>query len=242
MISAEEQDRLALAIREVESDTDGEIVLVVAKQADDYRLFPLLWALVFALFIPWPLIWLTQLGAATIFLIQAVSALALSLLFSIPRLRWALIPDAVKRSRAHEAAAHEFMAHGLTRTRHRSGVLIYVARAEHYAEILVDTGIADRVGQDAWKDIVAALIDSIKAGQPATGLLEVDPRCRGDPGDPFAGTIRRQRRTAQQGDRALADDWRNAGFRAKRLRSPLLFAAPRMVLGVWSSNVCSSTT
>jgi putative membrane protein len=172
MISAEEQDRLALAIREVESDTDGEIVLVVAHRADDYRLIPVLWALVAAFFVPWPLIWLTQLGPAMIFFAQAVVALALSLLFSIPALRWALIPPGVKRSRAHEAAIHEFLAHGLTRTRHRSGVLIYVAQAEHYAEILVDTGIAERVGPEAWKDIVADLIDAIRAGNAASGLLK----------------------------------------------------------------------
>jgi putative membrane protein len=173
MISTEEQERLALAIREVESDTDGEIVLVLARHADDYRLFPILWALVVALFIPWPLIWLTQLGPSTIFLVQAVSVLALSLLFAIPAVRWMLIPEAVKRSRAHQAAAHEFMAHGLTRTRHRSGVLIYVAQAERYAEILVDTGIAERVGEDTWKDIVEALIESIRAGNPSDGLLKV---------------------------------------------------------------------
>jgi len=118
------------------------------------------------------LIWLTQLGPATIFLIQALSALALMLLFSLPGLRWALIPESVKRARAHEAAQHEFLAHGLTRTRHRSGVLIYVARAEHYAEVLADTGIAERVDEDAWKHIVAALIEAIKSGQPAQGLMK----------------------------------------------------------------------
>ena len=172
MISAEEQDRLALAIREIEGDTDGEIVLVVASQADDYRLFPVLWALVASLFVPWPLIWLTQLGPAAIFLIQAATALVLGLLFSLPGMRWTLIPEPVKRARAHAAAMHEFMAHGLTRTRHRSGVLIYVARAERYAEILVDTGIAERVGEDTWKEIVAALIESIRTGKPAAGLLK----------------------------------------------------------------------
>ena len=41
--------------------------------------------------------------------------------------------------------------------------------AEHYAEILVDTGIAERVGPEAWRDIVAGLIEAIKAGNPARG-------------------------------------------------------------------------
>ncbi|WP_210496515.1 TPM domain-containing protein [Microvirga antarctica] len=171
MISAEEQDRIALAIREVEAETDGEIVLVVASRADTYHLFPILWALLAALVLPWPLIWLTQLGTATIVLIQGFGALALTLLLSAPFLRGKLVPAAVMRARAHEAAAHEFVDHGLTRTRHRSGVLIYVARAERYAEILVDTGIAERVGQEAWSGIVASLVDTIKAGDPAAGLM-----------------------------------------------------------------------
>jgi hypothetical protein len=43
--------------------------------------------------------------------------------------------------RAHAAARREFFAHGLTGTRGRTGVLVYVALAERYAEIVADKGV-----------------------------------------------------------------------------------------------------
>jgi putative membrane protein len=171
MIEAEERERLVEAIRDAEARTAGEIVVVVARQASGYRSVPILWALIAALATPWLLIWITTLGAPRIAMIQLVVALSLSILLSLPKRRYALVPGFIKRARAHEAALREFMARGLTRTRERTGVLIYVAAAEHYAEILADTGIADQVDAKVWRDAIDDLIDAIKAGRPADGLI-----------------------------------------------------------------------
>jgi putative membrane protein len=171
MIGAEERERLAEAIRDAEAQTAGEIVVVIARQASGYHSVPILWALLAALAAPWPLIWITTLGASRIAMIQLVVALALSILLSAPKRRYALVPGFVKRARAHAAASREFAARGLTRTRERTGVLIFVAAAEHYAEILADTGIADRVDEKVWRDAVGDLIDAIRAGRPADGLI-----------------------------------------------------------------------
>jgi putative membrane protein len=173
MISAEDRERLAHAIRDAEAGTAGEIVVVLAGEASGYRTVPILWALLSALATPWPLIWITTLGPSRIFLVQLAVALILSVVLSLPKRRYALVPGFIKRARAHEAASHEFMARGLTRTRDRTGVLIYVAAAEHYAEILADTGIADRVDQEVWRAAIAELIDAIKAGRAGDGLLAV---------------------------------------------------------------------
>ena len=154
MISAEDRERLAHAIRDAEAGTAGEIVVVLAGEASGYRTVPILWALLCALATPWPLIWITTLGPSRIFLVQLAVALILSVVLSLPK-------------------RHEFMARGLTRTRDRTGVLIYVAAAEHYAEILADTGIADRVDQEVWRAAIAELIDAIKAGRAGDGLLAV---------------------------------------------------------------------
>jgi putative membrane protein len=173
MISAEDRERLAHAIRDAEAGTAGEIVVVLAGEASGYRTVPIVWALLCALATPWPLIWITTLGPSRIFLVQLAVALILSVVLSLPKRRYALVPGFIKRARAHEAASHEFMARGLTRTRDRTGVLIYVAAAEHYAEILADTGIADRVDQEVWRAAIAELIDAIKAGRAGDGLLAV---------------------------------------------------------------------
>jgi putative membrane protein len=171
MITAEDSERLASAIRDAEARTAGEIVVIVAAQAGAYRAVPLLWALLAALTVPWPLIWITTLGPSRIFQLQLVAALVLSVVLSLPKRRYKLVPGFVKRAQAHEAATREFVSRGLTRTRERTGVLIYVAAAEHYAEILADIGIADRVDERVWRETVADLIDAIKAGHAADGLL-----------------------------------------------------------------------
>ena len=95
----------------------------------------------------------------------------LTIVLSLPKRRYALVPGFIKRARAHEAALLEFQARGLTRTRDRTGILIYVAAAEHYAEIVPDIGIADRVDAAIWRETVADLIDAIRDGRTADGLI-----------------------------------------------------------------------
>jgi putative membrane protein len=171
VINAEERERLAQAIRDAEARTAGEIVLVVAAQASDYRSVPILWALLLALVTPWPLIWLTGLSPTRIFQLQLVVALVASFVLSLPERRHRLVPARIKRARAHEAAAREFISRGLTRTRGRTGVLIYVAVAEHHAEIVADTGISERVDPEVWRHLIEELIEQIRNGRAAKGLL-----------------------------------------------------------------------
>jgi putative membrane protein len=87
-------------------------------------------------------------------------------------LRVAVVPPSLKRAQAHEAASREFIRRGLTRTRERTGVLIYLALAEHHAEILADTGIADRVDPGVWAGIIADLTAAIRDGRMTDGLVE----------------------------------------------------------------------
>jgi len=171
MISAEDQARLEGAIRDVEDQTAGEIVVVVARQASSYSSIPILWALLGALAVPWPMIAITTLGPSRIFLVQLAVALLLSLFLSWPSRRYALVPGFIKRAQVHEAAAREFLGRGLTRTREKTGILIYVALAEHYAEILADTGIADEVDPETWQDIIAKLTAAIREGRIGDGLV-----------------------------------------------------------------------
>ena len=170
MISTDEQARLASVISNVEDATSGEIVHVIAEQAGHYRAVPLLWAMLAALVTPWPLIWLTDISTSRIFLIQLAVALALGLALSWPKLRFALVPRSIKHNQAHEAASREFLRRGMTRTREKTGVLIYIALAEHHAEILADTGVADRVDPGIWASIVADLTAAIRNGLMIEGL------------------------------------------------------------------------
>lgn len=171
MLGAIDRERLVEAVREAEAHTAGEIVLVVARQASGYRSVPLLYALVGALVTPWPLIGMTELSAARIYTVQLLVALALAAFLSWPKRRFALVPGFLKRGRAREAAMREFVARGLTRTRERTGVLIFVALAEHYAEVIADAGIAGRVDDGVWRETIAELIEAIRADRLGDGLV-----------------------------------------------------------------------
>jgi putative membrane protein len=172
MISEHDRNRIAQAIHEAEKATAGEIVVVVARQASAYRAIPALLGLFVALLVPWPLIWFTDLGPSRIFLIQLVVACGLNAVFAWPRVHLALIPGTIKRARAHEAALREFASRGLSRTQGRTGVLIYVAAAEHFAEVIADIGIADRAGPAVWQEIITDLIGAIRQDRPGDGLIQ----------------------------------------------------------------------
>ncbi len=171
MLSEAERERVAEAVREAESRTAGEIIVVVARAASGYRSVPLVYALLGALATPWPFIAATDLSASRIFMLQLATAVVFLAVLSWPAWRLALVPAFVKRARGREAAAREFLARGLTRTRGRTGVLIYVAHAERYAEVIADTGIADRVDQAVWRATIEELVTALRDGRHADGLV-----------------------------------------------------------------------
>ena len=51
-LTADEKNRIRQAIEDVERQTAGEIVTVIAQQSDDYLYIPTLWAALIALAVP----------------------------------------------------------------------------------------------------------------------------------------------------------------------------------------------
>ena len=171
ILTGHERERFAAAIGRAETGTTGEIVVLVSASAGLYRSPCLALALALGLVLPWPLILLTDLGAGEIALAQAGLVLGTLLLTLNPRLRRALTPRRWRRERAHAAARREFLAHGLTGTRGRTGVLIYVALAERYAEIVADRGVRARVEEGQWRSLVSDLLAAAGRGALGDGLV-----------------------------------------------------------------------
>jgi putative membrane protein len=171
-MDSDDRDAVADAVAQAETMTSAEIMVVIDRAAGSYRSAPLLMALTLALFVPWPLLAMTVTSAPRIFLIQLVCAVLL-----VATLLWygrggRFVPGFVKRGRAHDVALREFTARGLTRTRSRTGVLLYVALQERYAEVLVDTGLDGRVEPDTWRGIIAPLLDAARQDRLRAGLIE----------------------------------------------------------------------
>ncbi|MFD1354780.1 TPM domain-containing protein, partial [Methylorubrum suomiense] len=95
------------------------------------------------------------------------------------RVRIALTPRPWRHERARAAARHEFLAHGLPATRGRTGVLIYVALAERYAEIVADSAVRARIPDGEWRVVLGDLLAAAGRGELGPGLVVAVERVGG---------------------------------------------------------------
>jgi len=176
-IAPDDQKRITEAIRAVEKKTSGEIFCVMTQASSDYRLVPVAWAAIIALFVPLPLLFFTNITSTTIYLFQLIAFLMVTLVLLLPTVRFLMVPRRVLRDRASLEAKRQFAAHGLHRTEARTGVLIFVSIAERHVEVVADVGIATKVSQEVWDRAVKALIQAIKNDRPADGFVEAIRIC-----------------------------------------------------------------
>lgn len=194
-LNSGEHARVASAIAAAEARTSGEIFCVLAGQVSSYRDISLAWAAAAALLLPLALIpvgfeatWFPGLGAGweaghlaaldlnlgralgVYAVVQAMVFVAVYLLFRIPALTRMTTPRGVRRDRTRQAAMHQFLAHGLHVTEHRTGVLIFAALADRQVEIIADQGIHSRVDQAVWADAVEALTVALSERRAAEGF------------------------------------------------------------------------
>lgn len=197
LIAQADKERIAQAIEAAEKTTSGEIYCVVARECSDYRVVPVAWAVLVAMIAP-PLLAFSGVDLAALphygwnggqgdgaqraafvsyALIQVTLFAIAWVVFTVPAIRRALTPKWLKRDRVHRAALDQFIARGLQLTRDRTGVLIFLAEAEHHAEIVADEGIQAKVGSEAWGPPLAELLRLAHKGQHAEGILAAVTQC-----------------------------------------------------------------
>lgn len=177
MISVAEKAHIAQAIAASEEKSAGEIFCVIAHASSGYHLVPVAWSALIALVVPLPLIYFTSLPAGLIYLAQLLAFIVAGVILSLPPIRFRIVPRRAMRERAHVEAMRQFLAQGLHLTERRTGVLIFLSVAEHYAEIVADAGINAKVAPAVWQDAVAVAVEAIKDGRIGDGLVAAVERC-----------------------------------------------------------------
>jgi putative membrane protein len=173
----EEHAVIAGAITRAEENTSGEIVVVVAPASSSYRYVSLLCVALLALAVPLPFIHLTKWPVEYIYIAQLLVFAAGGLLMQWEPLRIAIAPNALKRARAHQRAVEQFLVQNLHTTKGRTGVLIYVSDAEHYAEVIADDGIYQKVSPQVWDDVIATLTAHLREGTRTEGFVAAIELC-----------------------------------------------------------------
>jgi putative membrane protein len=168
-----DRTRIIEAIRAAEAHTAGEIYVVIAREADDFRFIPVLWAALVALLVPWPLHLLTYWSAGSILLTQMAAFVVIALALSHPEIRHWVVPPSIAAEAARKSAQAQFLSHGIHLTEERTGVLIYVAIVDRRIEIVADAGINSKVDQSSWNELTRKLIVAARRGALPDGLIEV---------------------------------------------------------------------
>lgn len=177
MLTKAERAAISAAISQAESQTAGEIVCVLARASSDYAHVSGLWAAFAALVSPWIALALTHWSVERILALQIVVFIVCGWVFSWPAVRRALTPRAIQRTRAYRAAIEQFHARGLTQSPNRMGVMIFVSLAEHYARIIADDGVAERVDQKEWQQAVDMLVAHAREERIGAGFVAAIERC-----------------------------------------------------------------
>lgn len=190
-LTAEDRQKISAAVAAAEAKSSGEIVAVTTPISDPYHDVALHWALVplfavlaWAAWAPTALVWwydflfggwqpdptMSQLLTLLMFFAALKFTVALLILKWMP-LRLALTPPATKHRRVRRRAITVFKAAAERRTAGRTGILIYLSIAERRAEIVADEAILKVTDDHTWGEAMTALIEGVRDGRPADGIV-----------------------------------------------------------------------
>jgi putative membrane protein len=173
-----EKARIEQAVKEAEKRTSGEFVTVLAARSDDYLYIPTLAAAGIVLLLSGAVLLLPTPPRIDLFYTGQVAAfIFLALAFRWPPLTMALVPRSVKEERARRHAHQLFLDLGLSSTKERTGVLLFVSVAEHYVEIIADRGVQAHVDPGVWDKIIADFTQKVRAGQVTDGFIAAIAAC-----------------------------------------------------------------
>ncbi len=177
--SEAEQELIRQAVQAAEADTSGEIATMVVDESDRYPEAELSAALFIATMVSLVLAVLTE--HVTIW-----SYIPMAMLFFIPgrflvqRFPRLKLPFAGRRRIAeevHQRAVRAFFEKGLYRTRHETGVLIFMSMLERKVWILGDRGINERIDPTSWQVMAGELAEGLATGKGCDALCSVIAKC-----------------------------------------------------------------
>ena len=165
LITGQQKDYLEGRIQEIESRTDAEIVMVLAKKSDNYGYAPTLFAACTSMLIPLAsLFWPFWLSLSEVVFIQFMAFFGLTILLRIPALVRLVVPRRTKFLRASNIAMRQFLTQQVHTTKDNLGLLIFVSELEHYIEIIPDHGLT-RIENTVWEMAITNAIPLLQRGR-----------------------------------------------------------------------------
>ncbi len=184
--TAEERERITLAVQAAEVHTNAEIVPLIVARSGLYRetqhraglsmaLVVLTVLLTFdMLWLPWG--WHASNAAWLILATVIGYGVGTWLGTLVPVIRL-LTPIERMHHKVRLRAERAFAQHAVTQTRERTGVLIMVSLLEHEIYVLPDQPLFQRVPKERWTQVVHAAVVRLKTGDLIGGLCQGIKEC-----------------------------------------------------------------
>jgi putative membrane protein len=199
-LTAEERERIRLAVHVAEEHTNAEIVPMLVSRSGLYRDTQHRAGLILALFtltllLSTELLWLPwgwhASNAAWLVLATILAYGAGAWLGTLTPIIRLLTPTDRMRHKVRLRAERAFAQHAVSQTRERTGVLIMVSLLEHQIHVLADRPLLQQGSSEQWSKVVEAAVDRLKTGDVVGGVCQsiqtcgvlLAEVCPGRPGD-----------------------------------------------------------
>jgi putative membrane protein len=173
--SDETKAAVRTAVREVESETNAEVVVVVRRTSGHYLHADMMGGLALAMAALGVFLYYPEPFEYTYFPLEQLGAFALGALATRAwgPLRRALVSDKLRRESVASRARSLFMEKRLGRTRARNAVLVYVSAFEREAAVVTDVGLDTAALGDPWADAVKIIERAVREEDTASFSLAV---------------------------------------------------------------------
>lgn len=166
------------AVADIEAQTSAEIVVALRRTAGSYRAADYLVGFVLAVFALLVMLFVEHEFRLLAFPGGVIAAFVFGAFASanLAPLRRTFTLPSRRRDEVRRAARAAFVDLGVSRTRARTGILVFVALFEREVEIVPDIGVDPETLGEGWAQAAAALRESQK---PAPSLDRFIERLRG---------------------------------------------------------------
>lgn len=173
-ITNTDKEKISNIIKKVELKTSGEFVPVILNNSDHYPAAHYRLALILSGALSICTYYFLDLTDPIILLWASLAGLLTGYLIAfIPFIKRIFTTKDEINEETYQRALQAYFELGVTHTKQRTGVMIFLTLLEKKVFILADAGINEVVAKDYWNDQVAILINSLKQGDVVTGMEKV---------------------------------------------------------------------
>jgi len=165
-------DAIEATVAKAELSTSGEIAIELTSQSRDWTTERLIHALVIAVVFGVAALFLTREDNWGVYYNFTQTTLWGGIGFVVAYFGWGRFLRRQKRRQRFVWTRSLDRFGKLTPVQNRTGVLILVSLEENEAAIVADKGIASKVPPDYWQTLNETLVDAIKQGKHAEGIIQ----------------------------------------------------------------------